>query len=358
MLKRVELWAKLVLAWMAAAALWRPGRRRWTAEKLRAPRRILLVRIDERVGEALLTTPLFRALRRRADRPEVHVLVHRKVTRVLRGHPDIDGLHALDDGDRLLGPLSPAIRRARRQGFDVVVNCASWEAPSVGPAIVSRLVAPRAVLIGPRVAPIRSLHDLSVPRLPDTRSEVRQRLHLLSPLGVDGSDGTLSFRAVEADEMVRRILARIDGRPYAVVNPGGRLDERRVGPAVFSAAARALAEAGIASIVTWGPGEEDLAHRCAEGAPGACVVPPTSIDQLAALMRGARLTVCNNTGPMHLSVAVGAPTLAFFVRMEMARWGHMHAPHRMIDVTSFDDPAAEPARVARAFAAGLSGQAA
>src|ERR687892_172185 len=106
---------------MAAAALWRPGRRRWTAEKLRAPRRILLVRIDERVGEALLTTPLFRALRRRADRPEVHVLVHRKVTRVLRGHPDIDALHTLESWERLIGPLSPAIREARARRFDVVV---------------------------------------------------------------------------------------------------------------------------------------------------------------------------------------------------------------------------------------------
>jgi heptosyltransferase-3 len=357
-LKRLELWSKLLLALAAAALLWRPRRRWWVVEKLRAPRRILLVRIDERVGEALLTTPLFRALRRRSDRPEVHVLVHRKVARVLRGHPEIDALHALDARDRLLGPLSPAIRRARGRGFDVVVNCASWESPSVGPAIVSRLVAPRAVVIGPDVAPIRWLHDVSLARLRDTRSEVRQRLHLLSPLGVDTSETALSFRPVEPDETVRGVRAAIGGRPYAVVNPGGRVGARRVPPEVFSAAARALAEAGIAPIVTWGPGEEDLAQRCVEGAPGASLAPRTSIDQLAALMRGARLTVCNNTGPMHLSVAVGTPTLALFLRMEMARWGHAHAPHQMIDVSSLEDPIAEAARAARAFAAALSGQAA
>lgn len=349
MLKRVEVWGKLLLACVAALALWRPGRRRWAAEKLRAPRRILLVRIDERVGEALLTTPLFRALRTWADRPEVHVLVHRNVARVLRAHPDIDALHTLDRRDRLLGPLSPAIRRARRRGFDVVVNCASWDVPSVGPAIVSRLVAARAALIGPEVAPIQWLQDFSVPRLADTRSEVRQRLHLLSPLGVELSEPSLSFRPVEPDETVRRITSAVGGRPYAVINPGGRLDARRLPPEVFAAAARALGEAGIASIVTWGPGEEDLAHRCAESARGAFVAPRTSIDQLAALMRGARLTVCNNTGPMHLSVAVGTPTLALFVGMEMARWGHPQPPHRMIDVTSVADPAAEAVGAVRAF---------
>ena len=352
MLKRFERWGKLLLAWVAAAALWRPGRCRWVPEKLRAPRRILLVRIDERLGEALLTTPLFRALRQRADRPEVHVLVHRNVARVLRAHPEIDALHTLDARDRVLGPLSPAIRRARRRGFDVVVNCASWDAPSVGPAIVCRLVAPHAALIGPRVAPIRWLQDLSVAALPDTRSEVRQRLHLLSPLGVETAAPTLSFRAAEPDEAVKRIISAIGGRSYAVVNPGGRLDARRVPPDVFSAAARALVEAGIASIVTWGPGEEELARRCAEGASAAFVAPRTSIDQLAALMRGARLTVCNNTGPMHLSVAVGTPTLAFFIGMEMARWGHAYPPHQMIDVTSVADPAAEASRAVLAFLTG------
>lgn len=357
MLKRLEVWGKLLVAWVGAALLWRPGRRKRAAEKLRSPRRILLVRIDERVGEALLTTPLFRALRRQPNRPEVHALVHRKVARVLEGHPDLDALHTLENRDRLLGPFSPAIRAARARAFDVVVNCASWEGPSVGPALVSRLVAPRAAVIGPAVPPVRWLHDLSVARLPEVRSEVRQRLHLLSPLGAETSDATLSFRPVAVDETVRGLRAALEGRPYAVVNPGGRLGVRRVAPEVFASAARALSSVGIASVVTWGPGEEDLARRCVSAAPDAQLAPRTSIEQLAALMRGARLTVCNNTGPMHLSVAVGTPTLAFFVRMEVARWGHPHPPHWMIDLTSSADPSAEAARSALAFAAALEGNA-
>jgi heptosyltransferase III len=353
-LKRLEVWGKLLAAVAAGALLWRPGRRRRVAALLRAPRRILLVRIDERVGEALLTTPLFRALRSLPYRPEVHVLVHRKVARVLRAHPDIDALHEMRPGDRLLGVLSQTLRKVRSIGFDVVVNCANWEAPSVGPAIVSRLLGPRAAVIGPEVSPVSALHDLSVPRLPETRSEVRQRLHLLAPLGVDEADPVLSFRPIAEDETVRRVLTVLGGRPYAVVNPGGRLGARRVDPVVFAAAARALAEAGLVPLFTWGPGEEDLAQRCASAVPGAMVAPSTSIDQLAALMRSARLTVCNNTGPMHLSVAVGTPTLALFVRMEVARWGHHSPPHRMVDLTGAADPRAEAALAAGAFARSLA----
>jgi ADP-heptose:LPS heptosyltransferase len=63
------------------------------------------------------------------------------------------------------------------------------------------------------------------------------------------------------------------------------------------------------------------------------MAPPTNLDELAALMRAAGLTVTNNTGPMHLSVAVGAPTLGLFLRMDMERWGHAYPPHRMVDLT-------------------------
>jgi hypothetical protein len=61
---------------------------------------------------------------------------------------------------------------------------------------------------------------------------------------------------------------------------------------------------------------------------------------------------------MHLAVAVGTPTLALFLKMELARWGHDHPPHRMVDLTGAPDEAtmaglaaAEIERFARPFSA-------
>ena len=36
---------------------------------------------------------------------------------------------------------------------------------------------------------------------------------------------------------------------------------------------------------------------------------------------------------MHLSVAVGAPTLALFLKMDAERWGYAQPPHRLLDLT-------------------------
>ncbi len=335
--KRLELWAKLALALVASALLWRPGRRQKAGAPLPSPRRVLLVRIDNRVGEALLTTPLLSTLKASPQPPEVHVLVHSKVARVLVGHPEADRVIPFDRRLIWLGSLAPGIRALRRERYDVVVDCANWAAPSVTSALISRLLAPRALVIGPRIWPVHYLHDLSVPPRSDTPREAVQRVHLLSPLLQGPPQEALSFREPKLGEAFRSWLEAGSGSPRAVVNPGGRLGWRRIPPEAFASAARALLASGRTPIVTWGPGEEELARSVVAAAPGAQLAPPTTIDELAALMRSAGLTICNNTGPMHLSVAAGAPTLGLFLRMDMARWGHDFPPHRMVDLTPVVD---------------------
>ena len=158
----------------------------------------------------------------------------------------------------------------------------------------------------------------------------------------------MAFRAPVATPKVEAFVSEPHG-PFAVVNPGGRLAERRVPPSVFSAACRRLKEKGATPVLTWGPGEEPLAREVAEQAPGAVLAPPTNLDELAFLMKRAERVVCNNTGPMHLSVAVGAPTVALFYQMPVSRWGHEAAPHRMVDCT----PCAGEAEMVRAVEAAL-----
>jgi heptosyltransferase-3 len=339
LLKRLEGWAKRALALLAAALFFRPGRRSRARERLASAQRVLLVRIDDRVGEALLLTPLLSALKATTRALHVDVLVHTGSVRVLEGHPSLDGLLALDRRRLFLGPLSPGIRAVRASGpWDVVVDCGNWDVPAVTSALVARGVAGRAVLLGPAVWPTRLLDDVSVQRRLDTRSEMAQRLHLLSPLLGGDVPGRLSFRTPRVSEALRPLLAEVRSSPHAVLLPGGRLGWRRIPPEAFSAAARALLASGRRPVVVWGPGEEPLAAAVVSAAPGSILAPETDLDALAALLAAAGCTVCNNSGPLHLSVAVGAPTLGLFLRMDPARWGYSVSPHRMLDLTEAPEP--------------------
>lgn len=345
--KRLEGTGKRALARVAALAFRRPAR------ALPAGlRRVLLVRIDDRLGEALLTTPLAAALKRLQPPPAVDVLVHRKTARVLDGHPVLDRILALDRRGLLLGPVAPGIRAARSAGpWDAVIDCGNWEVPGVTSALVSRLVAGEARVIGPAVAPTGPLHDTPVAARTDTRSELAQRLHLLSPL-LDPPRLLPTFRRPRVPGSLRPFLEKVRAAPHAVLVPGGRLGWRRIPPELFAVAARALTALGRTVVVAWGPGEEDLGHALVSEAPGAQLAPPTDLDGLAALLAAAGCTVCNNSGPMHLSVAVGAPTLALFLKMDPERWGYPDAPHAVLDLTGvIEDPPGAEERVETAVCA-------
>src|SRR6185295_19276290 len=102
-------------------------RRSGSAPNLGQLRRVLLVRIDDRVGEALLLTPLFSALKRRAPPVEVHVLLHAKIARVLEGHPEVDRLIRYD---------ARSVLEIRGSQYEAVVDCTNWTAPSTTSALV------------------------------------------------------------------------------------------------------------------------------------------------------------------------------------------------------------------------------
>jgi len=85
--------------------------------------------------------------------------------------------------------------------------------------------------------------------------------------------------------------------------------------------ARGLRERGLAVLIVWGPGEEAIAQSVASGS-GTFLAPATDLELLANLLRRARICISNNTGPMHLAVAVRTPTVGVFLAGDDERWGH------------------------------------
>ncbi len=109
------------------------------------------------------------------------------------------------------------------------------------------------------------------------------------------------------------------GRRFTILNPGAGWPSK-VWPAErYGELARHLFQKhGMRSIAAWGlPAELPLAELIVTAADGhALLAPPTSMLELGALCRRAALFVGSDTGPMHLAVAVGTPTIS------------MHGPSR------------------------------
>ena len=119
--------------------------------------------------------------------------------------------------------------------------------------------------------------------------------------------------------LVERGLA--SGTAYVVLNPNaGSLSlERRWPPPSFAELATRLArERGLAVVLIGSQPETAYTEQvrslavAAGDAPVVSLAGALSLPELAALLAGAAAVVSNDSGPMHLAAALGAPTLGLF----------------------------------------------
>jgi ADP-heptose:LPS heptosyltransferase len=103
--------------------------------------------------------------------------------------------------------------------------------------------------------------------------------------------------------------------PYALVVPGGAGAgaAKRWPAGHYGAVARFISASGITPVVIGGPSDAAFGKIISAACPAAVdLTGKTTIADIAALAAGADLVVGNDTGPVQLAAAVGAPTIALF----------------------------------------------
>jgi lipopolysaccharide heptosyltransferase III len=273
---------------------------------------VLVVRTDDRVGNALLTLPLVRALQQALPQAQVDLLLAARRAHVAEGLPRLRVLRF----DKRAPPLRQLrFLRGLRARYDVVIDAAHWHAFSLTSALLSRWAARRWV-VGADRGPVARAYSAVAALPPPGTPDVLAKLELGRPLG-------LSLPALPLETALGRGPSPVRGS-FVALNPGARKQDHRWPALRFGQLAGRLRDArGLRSMVFWGPGEEPLAREVALASGGAAEVgPATDLEQLASAFRAAALVVTNDTGPMHLAVACGAPVVAVFLDASGLRWAH------------------------------------
>jgi ADP-heptose:LPS heptosyltransferase len=145
---------------------------------------------------------------------------------------------------------------------------------------------------------------------------VDQYVSMLWAVGIERADVRfhLSERSADA-RMAGNFLraSRLRQRQYAILNPGAGWPSKIWPAERYGAVAQHLARVhSIPSVAVWGASDElRLAKTIVATSNGhANLAPNTSMTELGALCRRAALFVGSDTGPMHLAVAVGTPTIS------------------------------------------------
>jgi heptosyltransferase I len=141
---------------------------------------------------------------------------------------------------------------------------------------------------------------------------VRKNLAVLPALGIRSDAVRFPFRVPSSIVADRLSTEAPDG--YVLINPGAAWPNKRWDPTRFGAIAGRLRDRfGLTTYVLWGPNESALADTVVASSAGAARrAPETTLGDLLAVSRGAKLMISGDTGPAHLAAAMGTPMVGLY----------------------------------------------
>ncbi|NWG32500.1 MAG: glycosyltransferase family 9 protein [Rhodocyclaceae bacterium] len=286
-----------------ACIAYRPFRRRNPV----APPRTFVVVSNTALGDTLLSTPVIASLR--ASFPAAHIffVLHPRYASLFLGLDGIDGLLAYDGS---YAGLPQAISRLRKIAPDVVLL-----AHSNGPQdIPLAWLAGAPLILKPATrSPFRAYLSAQMPPL--TGHVIEERLNLVRFVGGTQITTRMQLPVRYSGDLpadVERLPQPTIGFQLGAAN---HYKQWPVGK--FAALAKELLSANpeMNIVLTGSAGERALANELLRLCPDPRILDHTGkwkVDQLPWLLRQFTLLVTNDTGPMHLAIALGVPTVSLF----------------------------------------------
>lgn len=297
-----------------------------------ATRRIALIKLSS-LGDVVHALPVAHVLRVEWPRCELTWIVERREDAILAGNPDLDHVVSVDTrGWRrelrrargawsMLAEIGGFSQRLRAGRFDIALDLQGlWKS-----GVITWLTrAPLRVGLAMRHCRERAnalftTHRVVLPG--GTEHVVRENLALLTALGIRPEAGATPVFPIATDVSAERVIAEyLDGEglkpegALVALNPGSGGDGKRWAIEAYRRLGDELGlRLGARIIVCWGPDEEPLARAIAHGMRTPPLIPPpTSIAEMAALLRRATLVIGGDTGPIHVAAALGVPTVGLY----------------------------------------------
>ncbi|HZI20600.1 MAG TPA: glycosyltransferase family 9 protein [Pyrinomonadaceae bacterium] len=311
---------------------------------------ILFVKLGS-IGDVVHTLPALAWVRGAVPGARVSWVVERRAAEILRDNPLLESLIEVDtkalrrwpvSGETLLAPRQQ-LRRLRASAFDLSLDFQGL--------LKSALIAKLSGATRRAGFERRFLREPASRFLLTEAVEVPPRSHVIEknlalaagalglscPADAERFEFPIAVRP-EHEREAAELAARAGGR-FALLNPGGGWPTKLWDAERFGALADALfREFGLKSIITHGPGENELAARVVASSrePGAALAASPTLKGFYSLARRAAVYVGGDTGPTHLAVAAGAPVVGLFGPTEWWRNGSPRASDICVERTDID----------------------
>jgi len=304
---------------------------------------ILLIKLSA-LGDVAHTFPVLNKLRRRYPKARIDWLATPEIAELLRHNPAVTNVIEFPRDEWStpwrLAPYASAARliaTLRAAQYDLVLDLQGQVRSAVfafgcGAPVRIGFERPRAAIWqtlsrkipdeakkhawqGAREGSwLAYTHHIALPIL--DIHPVERYLGVAPLLGLD--DGAPDFSFPIPQEATTRIDALLDyydagKKSLIVMAPGTNWETKQWRSEGFAEVARHFLQKGFAVTLIGSDGERALCEATAQLAPGVVnLAGETTLSELAALIRRATICVTNDSGPMHLAVALDRPVVSIF----------------------------------------------
>jgi heptosyltransferase-3 len=303
--------------------------------------RAIAVFMLRHIGDTLLSTPAFHALRLAFPSARILAVVNEGTQEMLEGNPDIDGILVFHRRRRNEGGFgrwkeeASLVRSLRTFRAEAAVNLTEGDRGAIlsvlsGARFRVGVTPNRKGFLGKEIlfTHLCGPHDLY-------RHAVLRDLDVVAAAGIPPADLRLRFSISDEDrEKAARILREAGiaaGHPFAVVQPTSRWTFKCWTEDGMAGVISHLADRGFTPVVTSGPAPVEVAQaeriRERAGVAAVSLAGRLTLKELGTVIAQARLFVGVDSAPMHLAAAVGTPTVAIFGPTGAFNW----APWEGID---------------------------
>lgn len=302
-----------------------------------APKRIAIIK-PSAVGDIAHALPVATALRQRFPHAELTWIVNNSYASLLEHHPDLDDL-ILYDRQKMKKDLFAGIdyharffRELRRRHFDLAIDLQGL----LRSALMVQASGARWKLgLASSREGARWFYNAVLP-------DDLWNMHAVDRywLGAEalGYEGRKQFKFPPLDVERNRWLARLASlpRPWVMMNLGTRWETKRWPVQHFAVLGQHVNMTSAGSIVlVGGPDEVQLAGEFVRywSKQVASTVGQTSLRDLMALLSLSDAVISNDSGPLHLAVAMGKPVLSPFTCTSVTRTGPYSQPRGAVSTS-------------------------
>ncbi len=289
----------------------------------------ILITKPSSLGDIVLALPALRALRKSFPEAKISWLIRPEFAQLIENHPHLNEIITFDR--KLLGKawyhpgafgaLISLIRKLRRSNFDVIFDFQGlFRTASL--AWLSGCKKRLGMANAREFATIFYTHK--IPQDIESIHVVDYYLKIIQAAGASEFGVEFVFPPnPDAEDSVDRLLASHGIKDnYAVLIPGSAHQDKCWPPERFAQLAEKISsQYGLSIVATGSASEAGILEKVKEKAnvPIASLAGQTSLSELIALLKRAKLVVGNDTGPGHIAAALGVPLVLMFGRVNPAR---------------------------------------